>query len=93
MNHVTIIPNVQTKLLEDSRTSFFDFLPAGTTIWTKDLTSVLAFIELHQNKVKEMIDESKSYSSAKIDEVVTANKLNLKSEADIAELIEALNKP
>lgn len=69
MNHVTIIPNVQTKLLEDSRTSFFDFLPAGTTIWTKDLTSVLAFIELHQNKVKEMIDESKSYSSAKIDEV------------------------
>lgn len=69
MNHVTIIPNVQTKLLEDSRTSFFDFLPAGTTIWTKDLNSVLAFIELHQNKVKEMIDDSKSYSSAKIDEV------------------------
>ncbi len=69
MNHITIIPNVQTKLLEDSRTSFFDFLPGDTTIWTKDFSSVLNFIELHQNKVKEMIDESKSYSSEKIDEV------------------------
>lgn len=31
--------------------------------------------------------------SAKIDEVVTSNKLNLKSESAIAELVDALNKP
>jgi transcription-repair coupling factor (superfamily II helicase) len=75
MNHVNIIPNVQTKLLEDSRTSFFDFLPDNTTIWTKDLNAVLAYIELHQNNVKATIDDTKSYSSTKIDEVFDSAKI------------------
>lgn len=42
---------------------------------------------------KQSVVEALPAMSAKIDEVVTANKLNLKSEADIAELVEALNKP
>ncbi len=42
---------------------------------------------------KQSVAEALPALSAKIDEVVAANKLNLKSEADIAELIEALNKP
>ena len=42
---------------------------------------------------KQSITEALPALSAKIDEVVTANKLNLKSEADIAELVEALNNP
>jgi hypothetical protein len=42
---------------------------------------------------KQSVVEALPALSAKIDEVVAANKLNLKSEADIAELIEALNKP
>ncbi|MBK6399125.1 MAG: transcription-repair coupling factor [Bacteroidetes bacterium] len=75
MNHVNIIPNVQTKLLEDSRTSFFDFLPSNTTVWTKDLNSVLAYIELHQNNVKATIDETKTYSSSKIDEVFDSSQI------------------
>ncbi len=42
---------------------------------------------------KQSVAEALPALSAKIDEVVAANKLNLKSEADMAELIEALNKP
>lgn len=42
---------------------------------------------------KQSVAEALPALSAKIDEVVAANKLNLKSEADIAELIEALNRP
>ena len=69
MNHITIIPNVQTKLLEDSRTSFFDFLPAGTSVWIKDVEAVLSFIEINLKKAKELVDENKSYPSTKLDEV------------------------
>ncbi|MFZ7144639.1 MAG: transcription-repair coupling factor, partial [Bacteroidota bacterium] len=82
MNHVNIIPNVQTKLLEDSRMSFFDFLPSNTTVWTKDLNSVLAYIELHQNKVKATIDETKSYSSDKINEVFDSAEIIAKKIVD-----------
>ncbi len=42
---------------------------------------------------KQSLVEALPALSAKIDEVVAANKLNLKSESDIAELVEALNKP
>lgn len=42
---------------------------------------------------KQSLVEALPTLSAKIDEVVSTNKLNLKSESDIAELVEALNKP
>ncbi len=47
MNHVAIMPNVQKKLLENDRTSFADFLPAETVIWTHDLTSSIEFLRLN----------------------------------------------
>ncbi|MBP6335730.1 MAG: transcription-repair coupling factor, partial [Bacteroidia bacterium] len=46
MNHVTIMPNVQTKLLEESSASFFDFIPKTFAIWFKDLNSVFTFLEV-----------------------------------------------
>jgi len=51
MNHVTIIPNVQTQLLKESRTSFFQFIPANTTVWLKDTQFVLNFIQENLEKV------------------------------------------
>lgn len=42
---------------------------------------------------KQSVVEALPALSAKIDEVVAANKLNLKNESDITELVEALNKP
>ncbi len=46
MNHVAIMPNVQTKLLEDSRTSFLDFISPDTVVWTNDLSSTVEFLRL-----------------------------------------------
>ncbi len=46
MNHVTIMPNVQTGLLEQSHTSFFDFIPVASIIWTMDLPSMLNTLRL-----------------------------------------------
>jgi hypothetical protein len=42
---------------------------------------------------KQSIVEALPSLSSKIEEVVSSNKLNLKSEAAITELVEALNKP
>jgi transcription-repair coupling factor (superfamily II helicase) len=52
MNHVAIMPNVQKKLMEEERSSFFEFIPAQTTIWFNDLTTNLDFLNLN------LIDES-----------------------------------
>ena len=34
---VTIVPNVQSKLLQEQRESFLEFLPSTTTLWMKDV--------------------------------------------------------
>ena len=52
MNHVTIIPNIQTQLLKDERTSFFSFIPPNTTVWAKDLKFVATFIDENFKKAK-----------------------------------------
>ncbi len=44
MNHVAIMPNVQKKLLEDERSSFLDFIPVQTVVWTYDLDSSITFL-------------------------------------------------
>ena len=44
MNHVTIIPNVQTHLLKESRTSFFEFIPPNTALWIKDTRFAVDFV-------------------------------------------------
>ena len=36
LDHINIIPNIQSKLTHDERQSFFEFIPSGTRIWFKD---------------------------------------------------------
>lgn len=44
MNRVTIIPNVQTQLLKESRTSFFQFIPESASLWFKDAKFAIDYI-------------------------------------------------
>lgn len=37
LKEINIIPNVQTRLLEEQRQSFLEFIPGNTKIWVKDL--------------------------------------------------------
>ncbi len=74
MNHVTIIPNVQTRLLQLHHTSFLDFIPADTVVWVKDLSSVMSFVDIHLAKAKELVEQSKSYPSEKLDEIFESSE-------------------
>ena len=45
LTYCTIIPNVQTKLLQESRQTFFEFIPENTTIWFKHFQLTIDRIE------------------------------------------------
>ncbi len=60
LTRITIIPNVQTKLLKESRESFLDFIKKDTVIWTKDLNSALEFIQLEYEKVTLAYEDNQS---------------------------------
>ncbi|GAB3193913.1 transcription-repair coupling factor (superfamily II helicase) [Pontibacter aydingkolensis] len=47
---ISIIPNVQTKLLQETREAFLDFLPKNTNIWFKDVRLTLDVIEEYFDK-------------------------------------------
>ncbi len=45
-----LIPDVQTKLVQETRESFFTFLPATTRIWLKDFSMLIDAIETNFEK-------------------------------------------
>lgn len=55
-NSVSIIPDVQTKLLEEKRESFLEFIPNQSSIWVKDIKGLLEVIDLSFEKVEESFD-------------------------------------
>lgn len=50
---VNVIPNIQTKLIQESREPFFDFLPDDTTIWAKDVEFTLDVIQQSYEKAEQ----------------------------------------
>ena len=57
LEEVTLIPNVQTRLLKEERQSFFDFVQKDTVIWMKDYRETLDLIEKGYNKATESFDK------------------------------------
>ncbi len=59
---ISIIPNVQTKLLQETRESFFDFLPRTACIWAKDVRQTLDVVtELYEKaeaNFQQLLSES-----------------------------------
>jgi len=53
LEEVTLIPNVQTKLLKEERQPFFDFIPKDSIIWMKDYRETLDLVEKGFNKAVE----------------------------------------
>lgn len=52
IDHISIIPNVQTRLLQEQRQSFLDFLSEHTFVWFKDLAFTLDTIEEYYKKAE-----------------------------------------
>ncbi|MEO8147753.1 MAG: transcription-repair coupling factor [Bacteroidia bacterium] len=53
MDHVSIIPNVQTRLLKESKESFFDFIDKSFKFFFKDLDYTIESIKNQEIKIKE----------------------------------------
>ncbi len=53
---INVIPNIQTKLIEETRDPFFSFLPDTTTIWTKDAEFTLEIIEKCFEKAEQSFE-------------------------------------
>ena len=54
---VSIIPNIQTKLLEEERVSLLDYISKSTVLWFKDLKLTLDVIEKSFEKASESFTE------------------------------------
>ena len=56
MKEISLIPNVQTKLLQETRQSFVEFLPGDTKFWFKDYQQALDVVDAHFSKAKAHFD-------------------------------------
>ncbi|MEO1053761.1 MAG: transcription-repair coupling factor [Bacteroidota bacterium] len=54
---INIIPNVQTKLIEEERQPFLDFIPNNTKIWFKDYQNLLDVIDAYFEKVEQSFNQ------------------------------------
>ncbi|QCK13660.1 transcription-repair coupling factor [Mangrovivirga cuniculi] len=53
---LNIIPNVQTRLLEETRQSILEFLPRNLKVWIKDVSQVLDTVDAYYKKATEDFD-------------------------------------
>lgn len=57
VNKISLIPNVQTKLLQEVRQSFLGFLPESTILWIKDYQLTLDVMDECFHKAEQAFDE------------------------------------
>ena len=55
--HISIIPNVQTKLILEERESFLDYIPTATVLWFKDIQLTLDTLDKNYMRAKESFEE------------------------------------
>ena len=57
IQQISIIPNIQTRMVGEQRQSFLDFLPENANIWIKDYQLTLDIIEKSYQKAVEKFDQ------------------------------------
>ncbi len=57
VQQLSIIPNVQTKLLQEVRQSFISFVPNNTLLWFKDYQMTMDSMDLNFEKAKKDFDQ------------------------------------
>jgi len=57
LNRITIVPNVQKRLLVESRESFLDFIPKNATIWIKSCENALGKFDKEFEKAQYAFDK------------------------------------
>ena len=59
---ISIIPDLQTKLVQETRQSIFEFLPEDTIFWVKEIDVILGVTEKYYSKVFERFEVIKANS-------------------------------
>ncbi|MFP4090146.1 MAG: transcription-repair coupling factor [Cyclobacteriaceae bacterium] len=91
VERLSIIPNVQTKLLEEERQSFLDFLPADQTkLWFKDLGQAQDTIEAFYAKAENSFEEI--LSAAGNTQVISHPKLLFETRESFIESIQKFTR-
>ncbi|WP_425389679.1 transcription-repair coupling factor [Ekhidna sp.] len=62
LDHISLIPNVQTKLVSEERQSFLEYIPKETFVWLKDYQQSLDIIDKSFHKVEEQFQVIKEMS-------------------------------
>ncbi|GAB2544836.1 transcription-repair coupling factor [Rufibacter soli] len=60
---ISIIPNVQTKLLQETRESFLDFIPQDSKIWLKDYRQTVEVVSESFEKAEQAFHEMLEHSA------------------------------
>ena len=66
VRQINIIPNVQTRLLEESRQSFLSFIPNNTKLWFKDYQQTLDVIDKYFQKATDNFDQVLSVTDVQV---------------------------
>ena len=66
LKQINVIPNVQTKLLEETRQSFLSFIPKNSKIWFKDYQQTLDIIEKYFEKASKNFQEVISVTDTQV---------------------------
>lgn len=86
VEQISLIPNVQTKLLQETRQSFIEFLPFNTKFWFKDYQQTLDVVETYFGKAKEnfetILNESGNTKVVMEPEALFENKKSINAQLE-----------
>ncbi|MFC5271157.1 transcription-repair coupling factor [Adhaeribacter terreus] len=89
---ISIIPNVQTKLLQETRESFLAFLPENTRLWFKDVRQTLEVIKDQFDKAaqafEQMLQESSGVQIVSNPEQLFENGKDFKKQLENFDILE-----
>ncbi len=88
MEHISIIPNVQTRLLKESRESFFEFIDDNYTLFFKDLNFSVETVKDVNEKIEQLVSEIQQAGSGAETEI---NAFNFENTADFISHIGKFN--
>jgi len=57
IRQINIIPNIQTRMVQEERQSFISFLPRNTKIWFKDVQNVIDHLDIHFRKASQQFEK------------------------------------
>jgi transcription-repair coupling factor (superfamily II helicase) len=83
MEQVSIIPNVQTKMVKEDRQSFLEFIPMDTAIWFRDVQLTADIIRKNFEKAVAKFESTVSKSGTQV--VLDPEKLFLGDDAFVSQ--------